>query len=398
MFDQLFEVLGTYESNLAEKTKESKSPRFNKALLTSGTNQITTLMQNPTTLPKGSRTMLQKLYRVMSDCLKGLNTGTLSYPELRAAARDLIGREHAKLKRLAEAEAAKGKEKELEFEDDDAEPMVASSVVKAKRRVLELALGKKFLKERNNKGELEGKSMNGDTFIMINKRLHHVMDQMEAQMVRMSDADVKKIDIEKLVSTHTLEELAHMTGDELKATDGESDELKALMASYKHIMNRLPAKLHNAFQAFEFPVVPLFESLKKASGPDRQKFINLMAQKGVKVKWIGDHFPIFEKQYLLALDCGRLGIPKTLSKTKARGKKSVNSKDDNGPDTIVGGVLDTINKVSPVQYVPASTQLISNPRNSEIKLMWIVSEEVRLAISRHLHTSEVTWGLPAEIE
>jgi hypothetical protein len=42
--------------------------------------------------------------------------------------------------------------------------------------------------------------------------------------------------------------------------------------------------------------------------------------------------------------------------------------------------------------------LIPNPRNPEVKLMWIVPEKVRVAISNSLHTSEVKWGLPADIE
>lgn len=384
MFDQLFEVLGTLESGLAAKTL--KSPRQIKSLLTSAINQVTTMMQSSATLPKGSRSALTTLRRVMSDCLSGLNTGNISYKELRAVSRDKIGRDHALLKRLDDAE--KKQPAELEFEDDDTEPMAASAVVKAKRKLLEAAMFKRYT---NN---LHGKSM-----VDMGRKVHGVMDSIETRWTRMSDKEVKKVDVEKLVATHTLEELMELSPEDMMGGTLESDELKELVSSYSKIMQKLPTNLHSSFQAFEFVVVPLFGALKTANGAARAKFLNAMQRSGVKVRMIGDHYPVFEKQYLLALDCKRLGIPKGLKTTKAGKTKTVNSpKADNGPDTIVGGVLDTINSVSPIKYVPASTQLISNPRNPDIKLMWIVPEKVRVAIADALHTSEVTWGLPADIE
>lgn len=389
MLDQLFEVLGTYESNLAEKTPESKKPRFIKALLTSTMNQITTLLHNaeadPRALPKGSRTSLQKIRRVMIDIKAGIDSGNIGYKELRATSRDIIGVEHAKLVRFVEA--AKKAPAELEFEEDDTEPMAASAVVKVKRKQLETLIFKRYTNH-----------LNGKPLTDMAQRVHAAMDSIETRMTRMSDSDVKKIDLESLVKNHTLDELLVMSEDVLRnGTGGESDELKELVASYKKVMGTLPSTLHSAFQAFEFPVVPLFTGLS-ANAVQREKFVKAMSHAGVKVRMIGDHYPVFEKQYLLALDCGRLGIPKGLKTVKGGATKTVNSKDDNGPGTIVGGVLDTINKISPIKFVPASTQLVSNPRNPDIKLMWIVTEKVRVAIGNALHTSEAKWGLPADID
>lgn len=386
MFDQLFEVLGTLESGLADKTL--KSPRQIKALLTSAINQITTMVQNGVTVPKGSRSSLNTLRRVMSDCLSGLNTGNLSYKELRAISRDKIGREHALLKRLEDA--SKKMPSTLEFEDDDTEPMAASAVVKAKIKELTAALSERYVQNPN---------LGGQAAVKMIRTCGELTEVLENKLSRMSDREVKKIDAANLVATHTLEELSDMPPEELVKSHGESDELKELVASYSKIMSKLPSTMHSPFQAFEFVVVPLFSALKTANGVARAKFLNAMQRAGIKVRMIGDHYPVFEKQYLLALDCKRLGIPKGLKTTKAGKTKTVNNtKADNGPDTIVGGVLDTINSVSPIKYVPASTQLISNPRNPDVKLMWIVPENVRIAIHNALHTSEVTWGLPADIE
>lgn len=386
MFDQLFEVLGTYESGLADRTL--KSPRQMKTLLTSAINQVTTLLQNGGSLPKGSRSSLTTLRRVMSDCLAGLTSGNISYKEVRAISRDKIGREHALLKRLEDAN--KKPVGELEFEDDDAEPMAASKLVQAKMKQIETALGKRYVM---------GNELSGPSAVMMIRKTGELLEILTNKISRMTDSDVKKIDAENLVSTHTLEELSEMPPEDLMKKSEESDELKELVASYSKIMSKLPVNLHSPFQAFEFVVVPLFGAMKTANGAARGKFLGAMQRAGVKVRMIGDHYPVFEKQYLLALDCKRLGIPKGLKTTKAGRTKTVNtSKADNGPDTIVGKVLDTINSVSPIKYVPASTQLISNPRNPDIKLMWIVPENVRIAISNALHTSEVTWGLPADIE
>ena len=388
MFDQLFEVLGTYESNLAEKTKESKNRKFIKTLLTSGEQQITTLLQNPAKLPKGARTSLQTIKRVLGDCLSGMNTGNISYSELRAAARDIIGREHAKLKRLDAAESKQTTE--LEFEDDDHAPMAASAAVKVKIKLFESALSARYVVNEH---------LSGPSAVRMIRQVAELVEVLGDKMSRMTDSEVKKIDVSKLVLNHTLEELNEISPTEMISGKSEdSDELKELVASYKHIMHKLPSTMHSAFQAFEFSVVPLFTGLSP-NGSARKAFLDAMAHAGVKVRMIGDHYPVFEKQYLLALDCARLGIPKDLKQTKTGKTKTVNnSKADNGPDTIVGGVLATINSVSPIQYVPASAQLINNPRNPAVKLMWIVPEKVRLAISRALHTSEVKWGLPAEID
>lgn len=388
MFDQLFATLGTLESGLADKSL--KSTRQIKTLLSSAVNQATTLLQNGGSLPKGARSSLTTARRILSDCLSGMETGNITYKQLRAASRDKIGREHAILRRIDEAARTQSKVTG-EFEDDDSEPMAASSVVKAKAKQFEKALSERYV---------VNKEMGGQSAVMMIRKVGELVEILENKLARESDSLVKKVDVAGLVANHTLAELAELSVQELVSPQSQdSDEVKELVASYANIMGRIPAQLHSPFQAFEFVVVPLFGALQTANGAARTKFLNAMARAGVKVRMIGDHYPVFEKQYLLALDCKRLGIPKSITTTKAGRTKSVNTKgQDNGPDTVVGKVLDTINSVSPVQYVPASTMLIPNPRNPEVKLMWIVPEKVRVAISNSLHTSEVKWGLPADIE
>lgn len=387
MFDQLFATLGTLESGLADKSL--KSTRQIKSLLTSAINQCTIELQSAAKLPKGARSLLTPMRRVLSDCLSGMDTSNITYKQLRAAIRDKVGRDHAKLRRLEEE--ANKKVVTGEFEDDDSEQMAASAMVKAKAKQFESALSKRYV---------VNKEMGGQSAVMMIRKVGELVEILENKMARESDSLVKKIDAAALVANHTLEELAELSVKDLASPQGhDSDEVKQLVASYSHIMSRIPSQLKSPFQAFEFVVVPLFNALQTANGAARTKFLNAMSRAGVKVKMIGDHYPVFEKQYLLALDCKRLGIPKGITTTKAGRTKSVNSKgNDNGPDTIVGKVLETINSVSPVQYVPASTMLVPNPRNSDIKLMWIVPEKVRVEISNALHTSEVKWGLPADIE
>lgn len=386
MFDQLFATLGTLESGLADKSL--KSTRQIKTLLSSAHDQCTTALQSASKLPKGARSLLTTMRRVLSDCLSGMNTSNISYKQLRAAIRDKVGRDHALLRRLDEASQ---KKVTGEFEEDDSEPMAASSVVKAKAKQFEKALSERYV---------VNKEMGGQSAVMMIRKVGELVEILENKLARESDSLVKKVDVAGLVANHTLAELAELSVQELVSPQSQdSDEVKELVASYANIMGRIPAQLHSPFQAFEFVVVPLFGALQTANGAARTKFLNAMARAGVKVRMIGDHYPVFEKQYLLALDCKRLGIPKSITTTKAGRTKSVNNKgQDNGPDTVVGKVLDTINSVSPVQYVPASTMLIPNPRNPEVKLMWIVPEKVRVAISNSLHTSEVKWGLPADIE
>lgn len=374
MFEPLIKKLDELERGLASASL--RSPKKIAALLNGIIGQVNIFMQKADSLPKGSRTALTSLKRIAQDCASGVTGGTLPYQSLRAASRDNIGRYNKTLKLLDAGQLTDQHKKEFrKTENSPTEALITAKVEKIGKLMIDKNVPNHFAKNKEQ----------------LLSQIVEIKKQLRDKFGALRQNELVELDPRELVDTHTLEEIAELTIDDLKEY-GKTipDEVRALNESFKKSYLKLPPALKEPFAIIEFPIVPQFVDFTAGSE-------GKLERAGFKVTQVGEHYIVLEDQHLLVLDIDRLGIKSSGIKAGRGGKLKTVKGDDTSPNSlwnVAGRILAEINKRSSIHYVVASNVAKRNPRNPKLALVWIIPEKARIDLSRSLRTTEVNWDIP----
>lgn len=382
MFEALIKNLDTLESGLAKNALRNRKTIL--GLLNDISGQVTTLTQKGAALPKGSRSELSNLSRVVRDCHSGVSTGRMTYQGLREASRDIIGKINKKLKLFDEG-LFEGTDQNAPKTGPNKE-YATEALIKGKVEKLSQLMLKKYVTDIGTTAKAK---------VSIMERVKDLTPILSEKFAKFTQKELVELNPQELVDNYTIEEIAGLTLSDLREYATKiPDDVRALNDSYKKFYRRLPTALSNPFSVIQYPVVPLFADF--TAGMDNGK----LEHAGFKVSRVGEHYIVLEDQYLLVLDTEKLGI-KSAMRTDRKGRlKSVKNSDDlhdpSSPSFVINEVLELINGPSNTKYVVGSSVPIKNPRNPKHILVWIVSQKARNALDRVLRSAEVKWDIPRQ--
>lgn len=174
------------------------------------------------------------------------------------------------------------------------------------------------------------------------------------------------------------------------------ERLKEIKAGKKN----LPANLKTPYQLLDSAIVVIFKAQDTVSKKDRpmgpgtvaKNFTRekLLEQHGIKYIKLDDYL-ILESQKLLAIDKAKLRKKVVLYNKTSKKKLKINA------DlflTYAREVLDKINERSSTTWVMASQESVSNIRNIEIGLYWIMPAKVLNALMSRGWNKIGSWNLP----
>lgn len=142
--------------------------------------------------------------------------------------------------------------------------------------------------------------------------------------------------------------------------------------------DKLPDRIAQAFAVIDYPIVPVFEDFNLSND-------KALRHAGFDYDRIAESFVVLKNQKLLVAD-----LPK-LQEMFGQGKKRVD---------VVQLMIDmvaSINKSSQIKYELMSTTLISNPKNANLKLAWLIPADKLRSLARMGRTTRLqNWSLPRQ--
>lgn len=151
----------------------------------------------------------------------------------------------------------------------------------------------------------------------------------------------------------------------------QDDKVKTLIDSFKKYRAALPIRQKQVFEIINMPIIPIFD--KKVNDAE---FKNL----GIQVVSVDSMFCILLNQKLLLVS------------------KKYADKHNQEVLQVAENSLETLNETGE-QFSLVSHNFVTNPRNSDQKMYWIMpTNKLNALMKVYGRRIKVTWGLPFDIE